>query len=796
MKLNLYIDKTKKFNPKDAIIFEDENSYFDVIQRVFESLKAAADLSVVTRSQSLNDLIKSLFSPYAKIEIIESKEITFQTLLSLKWNISGFDVVPSDKEIQHQKLLEYDLYNDQSETFSYTIISNFVSPYLAGSSIQAKSFGSLLNDLIKYKFESANLPQIIRKVLNFKYLELSNLKIYDEEFLDMLFNNPSALYENACLYLLIKDYPAPFKIKLQEPKWNNFLNTYNLKDLDISHFISTSTHFQHFKDELDIYLSGLKSELNADLIVKLVGSVSGLLIEEFDFFIAAFKSDGQLINKDLINKIETKFTKLGPENLDQLTSILDNIKPSFDLPLFNSKQEIEQILSDAVKFYYPCKIWADNTGSIDNKIIDWGFQFSEFILSQYEKISYHYDFFIHRFIHNNLQQIKESDLAIILIVDNLNYKYFRFLQEEFNKFNIILPVEPVPYLSLLPTTTSVGKFAIISGKRDKIDSSQTNYEPLIKNTWQSYFPDHSLHYFHADLAKIATHNFKGKEIIFINYLGIDEGLHSSPKKTLIDHKENVRLNLNKLSSLLNQFIKRNRLDDSAKIFFVSDHGSSQIPNAYPNPIKDLNFATLIPDAEIREDHRFIKVQKKDFEQLKSNVNIANAIYCIDDKVSGDGNNYVIAKGYGKFKNAASDAYVHGGATPEELIIPAGYFMYQKTKFKDLIVQLPKAEYRYMALETFSFRLANPNDKMIEKIQIEIFENETPKVKLYENEDIPSKGELEIETKFKLNKKDKSLIRVNITYVIEGTSTNIEKEFQVKIKSMVETSIDMDKLLNL
>ena len=108
MKLNLYIDKTKEFSPKDAIIFEDENSYFDVIQRVYESLKTDSDLSVVARSQSLKDLVKNAFSPYVKVEIIESKEITFQTLLSLKWNISVFDIVPNDKEIQQQKLLEYD----------------------------------------------------------------------------------------------------------------------------------------------------------------------------------------------------------------------------------------------------------------------------------------------------------------------------------------------------------------------------------------------------------------------------------------------------------------------------------------------------------------------------------------------------------------------------------------------------------------------------------------------------------------------------------------------------------------
>jgi len=796
MKLNLYIDKTNEFNPKGAVFFQDDNAYFDIIIKVYAALKSNSDLTIICRLTSLKELIKNAFSPYEKIEIIEHKEITFKTLLKTKWNISVFDFEPSDKEILDQHLLNLDFGTEKPESFSTILISNLVSPYLSDDTIPAKKFGNLVNDLNKYSQSASDLPPIVKKVLNYKYSFLTKLKKCSDELLNLIFNSPIELYENACQFSLIKEYPLAFIIKVQDQKWNNLFKGFSLKDLELSDYLEKSLLFQNLKGELSIYFSSIKDGITDEILDNIIDSVSGYLIEEFDFFIEVLSSHNEVINQSRIKKLASKFSVLDSTILGRLFEIEDKIKPTFELPPFNPDEDFEKILDNAINYYYPYKIWSDNSECFDEKVMDWGIKFSEFILEEYEQISYHYENCIFRFIHNNISFIKETDLSIFLIVDNLNYNYFRYLKEEFNNFNIILPKEPSPYLSLLPTTTSVGKFSIISGKRDRIDSSIINYSSLITSTWEEYFPDHSLLYFHSDLAELIKHSVKGKEIIFINFLGVDDELHSSPKKTLINHKENIRFILKKLTSILNQFIKRNRMEDNAKIFFISDHGSTQILESYPNPIIEVNISAILPGEVISEDHRFIKVQKNDLKELQSNVNITKVLFCLNDKISGDGNNYVIAKGYGRFKKSISDSYIHGGATPEEMIIPGGYFIYQTSGFKDIIVQLLKTEYRYLALETFTLRLANPNDKRIEKIQFEIFENDTPKIKLYENDDIDPKSEIQIEPKFKVNKKEKSIIRISINYTIESVKMSVEKEFPIKVKSIVETNLDMENLLNI
>jgi len=795
MKINIYLDKTGELKPQGAVFFEDENSYFEAYLKIYESVKSDTDIILITRSLLLKELIKAAFFSYAKVDFVDNKEITYRSLLSSKWNISQFDFEPSNKEIKDQKLLDYDFHSDNPLSFSTIIISNFVSQYLTGLLFPVRGFGNLLNDLAKFKKTENSFPPIVNRVLNFKHILFLKQDSSNQKIIDLIFTKPIELFDNACLLTLIQGYPTPFREKLQNQQWAKLLSAYNLKEIDISEFMTRSELFSQFKDELDIFLKGLKSGLNQISFNNLIDSMSGMLVEEFDFIIEILKEKSEFITHLLLKKLSIKFLKLNTAVLDQLEMMADNIPPDFDLPKFNSKQNINLILSDAVQYYYPYKIWADNTAHIDDSTLLWGELFSEFILREYEKISYHYDNFIHRFIHNFNQLIKETELVIILVIDNLNYKYFKYLQEAFHKYNIVLLDQPVPYLSLLPTTTSVGKFAIIAGTRDKIDSTKTTYEPIINNTWQKYFPEHSLFYYHSELSNISTHQVKGKEIIFINYLGVDAELHSSPQKTLIDHKEKVKYNLEKLCKILDLFIKRNRKEDVVKIFFISDHGSTIIPESYPNPIEDIKFKILFPEADISPDHRFIRINSKEFNELKNNENISNSLYCMDSKISGDGHNYVIAKGYGRFKKAVSDSYVHGGATPEEMIIPGGCFVFQKSIFKEIIIQLQKTEFRYLTLESCPIRLANPNDKTIERIQIEIFENESLKIKIFDIDDILPKNEIFIEAKIKLSIKDNSNIKIVLNYIIDGNVINIEKEFPVKSKSIVKTTFDLDKLLD-
>lgn len=796
MKLNLYIDKTRQFTPKGAIFFEDETSYFEMVQKVYAALKSGIDLIIIARRVPLKELIRKAFSPYNSIEIIEHEEITFKTLLKRQWNISVFDFEPSDKEILDQKLLDLDYGTDKPQTFSEVLLSNTVSPLLSENTLSHKRFGSLLNDLVIYSSNATTFPPVVKSAMNYKFGIHSKQKQIPDEILSLLFNTPFELYEYACLSMLIQNYPSDFQRKVLDQKWSQLLSPFGLKDIDLTAFYQKSALFQNLKNELGIFFAVKRSGLTPASLFSLVDQVSGHLSEELEFFIELLTDQNEFVTDSIINKLTVKFSSLDTSWLQQLFEIKERIKPPFNLPSFNASNSLDQILLDAVDFYYPYKIWSDNTGTFDLSTFEWGQSFSEFMLKEYEKVSYHFENFIHRFIHNQKQRIKDTDLAIVLVVDNLNYKYFKYLNEAFNQFNITLHEGPLPYVSLLPTTTSVGKFAIFSGKRDKLDSSISNYGPLLNATWKEYFPDHTFFYYHANLAELSKHKVKGKEIIFINYLGVDEELHSSPKKTLVDHKQNVKLVLNNLSTLLNQFIKRNRKEDNSCIFFISDHGSTQISDSYHNPIKDIQLDKVLPSAVISEDHRFIKVHKNDIKQLESNINIKNALFCMNDKVSGDGNNYVIAKGYGRFKGSASDSYIHGGATPEEIIIPGGYFSYRKTKYADIIIQLSKLEYRYLALETFIVRFANPNDKRIEQIQIEIFENEVLKVKTLDNEDIEPKGEIQFETKFKLSTKGNSVIRIITNYRIDGTIMSVEKEIPVKVKSMVESSIDMDNLLNL
>ncbi|MDM8544582.1 BREX system Lon protease-like protein BrxL [Desulfococcaceae bacterium HSG9] len=170
-----------------------------------------------------------------------------------------------------------------------------------------------------------------------------------------------------------------------------------------------------------------------------------------------------------------------------------------------------------------------------------------------------------------------------------------------------------------------------------------------------------------------------------------------------------------ITELIAGFIRRNHLEEKSKIFFISEHGSALIAKGVKNEIDTSYFKEIATDY----NHRYISLDEKKFNQIKTNKNISDAIFPLDKEFSGDGKNYVIARGYNRFKELHDEFYVHDGALPEKIIVPAGYFVYSTRDSQPLIIQLIKDEYRLKVKETLKLRIANPNDRPVKNIHIDV-----------------------------------------------------------------------------
>ena len=786
MKIELILDKTKKISTKGYPVFNTEKEYFNAYTLLQKAIKDKIDKTIIVYNKPLQKWLLKGLKKYPNVQI-NAIELTFRDLLAKKWKVT-FDINMTDTEIVRDNLLDLQIEGVQEQTLSNFIADNFISLHLNTEALNKSKFGELLNDLLKFEEDKLEYPQIAKTILRIKINKWLKNSPENSKVIQSLIGDIKGFYNLCCSYNLIKNYPENFQTKCLEKKWLHLLKKSNLSllKLNINSFTSNNELFQPIKDEFELFFEGVyKSikDLDGETIIDLLSYFSGELPIEIEFLIKILEENPGLISNKLILKIKNVFRPILTLYGQQINSLKDYKQPAIPTP-FNNNWDLQETIDWALKKYLPYKFWLENCQRSNPEINKYGYQFAEYIFNNYEKFSYHYKNVIYRFIYNNKNIIKNTEIPILVILDNFNYKFINRLRDSFTKYEIV-PKNIIPYLGILPTETSIAKIAIVAGKRDIAEVSN-NYRKTIMSVWQEYFPEHKIQYV-SKAGVLDEHKPKGKEFIIINYTQIDSELHKSYEKTAIEHKRMVSFIIDEFARNISRFIKRNNLETKSKIFFISDHGSTLITSDVLNNV-DIN---LFKKYDIDLSHRFFATTDKKFASYKDNPNISDSIFCLNKEIAGSKKNYIIARGYNHFKNINESFYVHGGATPEEIIVPGGYFEYNTEFAKKIILQLTKQEYRLKAKETVKIRIANPNNLIINNLIFNIYNKNSHLSEIILDE-LRGKSEKNISGDIRIPSREVNNFLIKLDYEITGKLYEMEKEFSIKLKTITQPKIDLNK----
>lgn len=783
MTINLILDKTKLLDSTSSILALNEQDYFICYGAIKESIVSKKNISFISYNAPVINWLSKAFNKYPGIEIIYI-EISFRELLAKKWNIN-YDLEISDTQIINEKLLDMQIEGgDENIPFTNFVCNNFISPLLTAQSIPKSHYGDLINHLVQYDKLSPNLPKLFKSIYSFKIKNtLGNdptniiYKLIDTDI--------NEAYETISTYRILSSYPAKIKNNCLPESINKSLEEIrpNLNDLNVESYIKHSKKFTNsVLPELNIFFNNHLITDKASL-KDLINLTSGLLKEEIEFILQKLKEKPELINEDIISQIESKFSKLLPIFISEIRELRDLIQPKYPNE-FESAVNIDDAITWAIEEYLPYRYWMDRARKVDTKIVEYGIKFSEYYFNNYDKISYHYANCLFRYILNNKEIIKNTDVTVVLILDNFSYRHLNYLKSSFNEYKLYVR-NTTPYISLLPSETGVSKFSLVSAHRDAIDSKTSGYETTIKNVWKSYFPDHKITYI-SRIGDLENCEVNSKEIIFINYIEIDKELHKAYEKTAREHNDIIKFYISGITSAVNKFCKGKNIEDKVKIFFASDHGSTLINKNIQNKIDIKYFKNF----KLESSHRFLELEDKEYLLFKNNVNVQDSLHFLDKMISGDGTNYIIAKGYNRFIDISDEFYVHGGASPEEVIVPTGYFEYETQTTKSIIFQLQKNDYRLLVKDISIWRIANPNSESIESIFIEtsiddeiLFQHSIKEIK--------SNNELKFNEEIRIKDENAKNIRVNISYKIVNNYYKEEFVFPITIKKIVQSKFNFD-----
>lgn len=297
---------------------------------------------------------------------------------------------------------------------------------------------------------------------------------------------------------------------------------------------------------------------------------------------------------------------------------------------------------------------------------------------------------------------------------------------------------------MLPSITEISKKCLLSGLSSYNDIDEKSYTQILeKGGWLEiagakfqYIPKVG-DLFKLDELKHGTY--------FVNYLEIDELLHKSEDKIGYSHGQGIKSSINNLVTHLVRFFKDKGELDKIEFHVISDHGSTKLDRRHVNYLP--SYLTK-GKGIIRKSERYTMFSDERFSDLSENIK--EDCFFLDRTDFGLPNHTLCARRTNRFKKGRDLSWVHGGLTPEEVVVPHLVFSKTPLEIKSLEVFPLKTSYRYKK-ELVEIEVANPNSVAVQDIFVTIlngnFESKETPVKVAEI-NAKSKMKLSVEGRFK------------------------------------------------
>lgn len=407
---------------------------------------------------------------------------------------------------------------------------------------------------------------------------------------------------------------------------------------------------EKFKRTIKIYLKTIDENRICSLI-------SGKLSEELEV-VSNFLRENPVQDNTYINALLKKATEY-PEIYEEFQRYIPILAPSREINENNITRWIEQ--------YFAFYLYTRYIGK-PSKTEEFVKVFEEFILKHYYSST---EFFTQHsilVIRKKLEEyLRKKTKVLLLVIDGLSYAYCERMRNIFNTQGSFL-------FSTLPTITKVNKQRILSGLFDVKEP----YENILLKFYRDY---------HCEETNSSIQDLKSflqKDYDFYVYWEnqFDAYIHQRMtfEKRIKDHEKM----LIRISVEIRDFLK-----DGGIVLILGDHGYTTLPQNNDSVINVL-------DGEVKITHNRI-LEKKEAKLVLSSQNV----HWIDENIT-------IPQCYHCFKSLPYGA-THGGATPEELIVPFFILEEEQEKiFKPLEIELSEEKFSRKKTHETKLILYNPN----------------------------------------------------------------------------------------
>jgi hypothetical protein len=778
--VRLELDQAAILEPSpDAVVVEAISEYVAAYARLTEAIHGDRPLTLIVRHRACAAWFRRVAARYGSGHITV-QEITRRARLAELWGVTLPDWV-SEQDIERSGLLDLPPLRAQPEqSFEDVMLEGFYSPFLTYDRLPLKYLVDLLDSYEAQAWARADERPIAARIKRQRLAAWAQAAQSEGEQLLVrgLQEDPEALRALLCRYRTVQKYPQEVGERLLGQRWVQLRTL----PLDLGNLRIDESQVTEAVDQIEVHLQGvLKPGLSREIVEQVLDQVSGCLVAEFNWVEQMLHGPAVTADEPLLDRVRTAFSPVREQiapRLADLDLLVEPPRPSSP----NPEWAADQWLDWTTREYLPFRFWLEEVGRIDEGIAGLSEMYADWLYQSFLAVSASYPHVVYRAILNSAAHLGADQVLLFIMMDNFNYKFFPDFQSMMEGRGYFCQVVE-PYLSMLPSATEVSKKAMAVGQPQPF--AGTSYAQPVENTWSGFFSDRRIKYL-SYVGDINDVHRREHDIYILNYLPVDDALHSNPRQTGVSHAQAVRQCLRNLVEAIHSFALRVGIGQHLCVVICSDHGSTKIPADVPNIIDQAFYSDRVMD----KHHRYVSISDEEMAALPENARF-QCYYVQRDRFQLNAN-YLAARGYYRFIKTDENYYVHGGLTPEETIVPFAVFERVAVKLKNPTVRLLADELRYGVKSSIPLEVVNPNEQSLLDLRVEILSPNVAASKADLTE-LPGRDAAKIvieDVRIRRTPEEMKHLELALAYEFAGRGHRQTFKLPVTMKTLMTTSFDL------
>lgn len=773
--IRIISDFNQLVNAVDEIVVSNVADYVNAYARILEAFEKKEDVAIYVQLPAVDHWFKQMAERYEQGSFAFER-IDARIRLQQLWGI----VIPETvdpAEIIEAGLLDLEVTPHPNIQFEDFLLETFYDPLYALKEFPLSKLIELLDAIDEAQWKRNERLRLIYKVYRERIGEWKTKAKGRErkELIDRLFSDPQALRIDLVRYKVLQSYKN-LGLKLMGRNYTFFESLH----LDLHQLPVDEKAIPDVTTQVSYLLKGLDAPASKEEMVSLISSVSGYLLSEFEILEDIMLKSPNLLSEEVVSALEDKFDSLQNRLSRRIARLRGLIQPEKPQPP-NKDWNVNQMLTWATQKYLPYQAWCDANNLVDPSLYDMADDFATWLYDNWHEIHSNSKRMVFNILPNCASQLSQNGLInLILVIDNLGWMQVSNLRDLFQEQGFYLTLAE-PYLSMIPSETEISKKCLLSGIPTYQGIDDKSYTAIIEKGWVPYFNQPNFRYL-SDPGKLKDLKEIDAQTYVVNYRAVDTALHMSSDQLGLPHTKHIQNLLEGFVETVIEFVKRHALEEKIKIHIVTDHGSLRIPEEIPN---DLNPDSFKGSDFPQLSHRFVGVTNTRFDKLADNLK--TDCFFIPSSEFGNPMHFLCARRANRFLPTNERFYVHGGLSPEEVVVPHLIFEAAVTPVQDLTVILLRNQFRYR-METVELEIGNPNAYPVENIHITTLNSNFDMEPLVV-EWLNSGRNITLQARglFKqtANPEERSSLSFLIRYDCRGEKHTQTVKFSVEMKAMVE-----------